>query len=276
MKIKLVTDSSANLVTLPDVAFSSVPLKVLVGSREFSDDSRADVPEMLQALKAHKGPTSTACPSVQDWLDAFGDAEIVYGAAITSALSGCYNAAAIAATEYMEKHPGRKVFLLDSLTTGPELALIMEKFRELSLAGLPFEAVCEQVRAYAAGTRLMFCLASLDNFAKNGRVSPAVAAAVGILGIRVVGKASDTGTLEPMHKVRGEKKAIQRLIKTILESGYRGGKLRIAHTRNPEAAKDLQGQMQALYPDADITVCENRALCAYYAETGGILIGYEV
>ena len=86
---------------------------------------------MLKELKEYKGKSSTACPSVGDWLEAFGDADIVYGSAITSHLSGCYNAAAIAADEYRGRYPGRKVFILDTLSTGPEMELITEKYREL-------------------------------------------------------------------------------------------------------------------------------------------------
>ena len=276
MKIKLVTDSSANLLRMQNTDFAAVPLKVIVGSEEFVDGSDVDVPRMLQTLKEYKGRTSTACPGVQDWLDAFGDADVVYGAAMTSALSGCCNAAVIAAEEYMQTHPDRKVFILDSLSTGPELELVMEKYQELILSGKTFEAVCDEIKAYLSRTRLMFSLESLDNFAKNGRVSPAVAAVVGILGIRVVGRASDQGTLEPTHKVRGEKNAIQRLLKSILESGFRRGKVRISHTDNVGAARALAEAIQKAVPSADIRIRENRALCAYYAERGGVLVGFEV
>jgi len=128
-----------------------VPMKIIIGEREFVDDTNVSVAEMMQVMKGHKGKTSTACPGVQEWLDAFGDADVVYGTTITSGLSGSYNSAAIAANEYMEKHPDRKVFILDSLSAGPELELIMEKFRELSLAKLPFEDVCEKIKAYLRG-----------------------------------------------------------------------------------------------------------------------------
>ena len=102
-----------------------------------------------------------------------------------------------------------------------------------------------------------------------------MAAAVGLLGIRVVGRASDVGTLEPMHKVRGEKKAIRQLVKSILESGYQGGKVRIAHTNNPEGAHALRDALKEHFAAADIGIRDNRALCAYYAEQGGLLVGYE-
>lgn len=275
MNIKLVTDSSANLTSLSDCNFAFAPLKVIAGDREFTDNTQIDVPHMLQSLKAHKGPTSTACPGVQDWLDSFGDADIVLGAAITSALSGCFNTACIAAREYETANPGKKVFILDSLSTGPELELILEKYQELVLQNKDFDAICLEITQYLSHTHLIFSLSSLTNFAKNGRISPAIAAAVGFLGIRIVGKASDQGTLEPMHKCRGEKKALQQLLQTMLDAGYQGGKVRISHTNNPDAAAAFCALLQERYPNCDLNIRENRGLCSYYAEEGGLLISYE-
>ena len=275
MKLQLVTDSSANLTQMPQCGFASAPLKVIVGSNEFTDDAQLNVSHMMQALKAHKGSTSTACPSVSDWIETFDDADVVLGAAITSALSGCYNSASIAAQEYMSAHPERKVFILDSLTTGPELELLMEKYRELISEGRSFDEICAVIKEYLTHTRLMFSLESLANFARNGRVSPAVAKAVGILGIRIVGKASDEGTLEPMHKCRGEKKAISQLFASMLASGYCGGKVRIAHTLNAKFAEELSARLKERFPACDIKIRKNRGLCSYYAEEGGVLIGYE-
>lgn len=275
MNIKLVTDSSANLTGLSHCNFSFAPLKIIAGDHEFTDDAQIDVSFMLQKLNTHKGPASTACPSVQDWLEAFGEADMVLGAAITSSLSGCYNTASIAAREYMAANPGKKVFILDSLSTGPELELILEKYQELILQGKDFDGICCEIQAYLAHTHLIFSLASLSNFAKNGRVSPATAAAVGFLGIRIVGKASDQGTLEPLHKCRGEKKALQQLLQSMLESGYCGGKVRISHTGNPNAAAAFSSLLREIYPNCDLSIRENRGLCSYYAEEGGLLIGYE-
>lgn len=275
MKIKLVADSSANLTCMPSCDFSFAALKVIAGDFEFTDHSEIDVPQMLQQLKAHKGPSSTACPGVQDWLEAFGDADTVLGVSITSALSGCYNTATIAAREYMAGNPSRKVYILDSLSTGPEMELLLEKYQELILQEKEFDVICREIQEYLTHTHLIFSLASLSNFAKNGRVSPATAAAVGFLGIRIVGKASSQGTLEPLHKCRGEKKALQQLLHTMLEAGYCGGKVRIAHTNNLDAATAFSSLLREAYPDCDLSIRENRGLCSYYAEEGGLLIGYE-
>ena len=275
MKIKLVADSSANLTCMPHCDYSFAPLKVIAGNHEFTDDTKIDVPFMLQRLDAHKGPTSTACPSVQDWLEAFGDADLVLGVSITSALSGCFNTASIAAQEYTAANPDKKVFILDSLSTGPEMELILEKYQELLSQNKSFDAICNEIQQYLSHTHLIFSLESLSNFAKNGRVSQSTAAAVGFLGIRIVGKASDHGTLEPLHKCRGEKKALQQLLQSMLESGYCGGKVRISHTNNSAAATAFSNLLKEKHPNCDLIIRENLGLCSYYAEKGGILIGYE-
>lgn len=275
MKIRIVADTSANTHTFDDMEVTYVPLKIVTDVKEYVDDENLDVSAMLSDLRQYKGKSSTACPSVSDWLDAFGDADIVLGAAITSNLSGCYNSARLAGEEYMQEHPDAKVFILDTLSTGPEMQLILEKYHELILAGKSFEEIVEEVKAYSEKTHLIFALTSLDNFAKNGRVSPALAKAVGILGIRIVGKASDEGTLEPMHKCRGEKRALRQLIATMKELGCTGGKVRIAHSYNPEAVGNFSALLREEFPDCEITVCLNRGLCCYYAEEGGMLVGFE-
>lgn len=275
MKKVIVADSSANLYQDECGYFVPVPLKILTDEKEYVDNEALDVAGMLADLWKYKGRSSTACPSVGDWLHAFGDAEEVYGVSLTSHLSGCYNAACIAAEEYMAEHPGRKVFILDSLSTGPELELLIEKYRELIEAGYAFDVIQQRIKEYLKQTHLLFSLESLSNFAKNGRVSPALAAAANLLGIRIVGRASDAGELEPLHKSRGEKRAMKQLWDCMQQSGYAGGKVRIRHSDNRNAAEMLSGEILSSYPDADIKIGANRGLCSYYAEKGGILVGFE-
>ena len=274
-RIKIVADSSANLGSSELSDFASVPMKILAGEKEYVDTKELDVSAMLRELREWNGPTSTACPGPGEWLAAFGDATHVFGVALTSTISGAYNAAQVAAKEYMERYPDRRVYILDSLTTGPELELIVEKYRELVGSGLSFDDVCAGIRQYASHTHLIFSLESLLNFARNGRVSPALAKIAGLLGIRIVGRASKGGELEPLHKSRGETAAIQTLMKCLTANGFTGGKVRIRHSDNLQAAELLAEKIRAVYPKCDLTIDENQGLCSYYAEKGGLLIGFE-
>jgi len=275
MQYKIVADSSSNIRSLSGVEFENVPLKIITKEKEYVDVDGLDLEGMAADLKAYKGTSGTSCPNVYDWMSAFGDAENVFAVAITSNLSGSCNAARQAAEQYMEENPGRKVRVFDSLSAGPELRLIAEKIREGILAEKSFEDIQAETEAYMKHTHLLFTLRSLNNLARNGRVSSAVAKLAGVLGIVVVGKASDEGTLQQMHKCRGEKRAIDMLYKEMKNHGYDGGRVRISHNFNPEGAKVLESVIRAEYPDADIQIELSMGLCLFYAEEGGLLVGYE-
>lgn len=275
MKYKIVTDSSANLISVEDIAFSSVPLEIITKEKTYIDNSDLDVVEMVRDLREYKGTSSTACPSAYDWMNAFEDADIVFGVTITGTMSGCYNAAMIAKKDYEVENPGKHVHIIDSLSTGPEMELIVEKLRELMLAGKEYEEIKAEIQAYQKNTHLIFMLESLNNLAKNGRVSKAVAATAGVLGIRLIGKASNKGTLEPIGKCRGEKKVAAALFEHLQKMGYRGGKVRIAHCYNEEAAVCLKELILTKYQNADIKILICRGLCSYYAEDRGVFAGFE-
>ena len=274
-KTKIVADSSANLMALHHVPFDSAPLKIRTAEREFVDDVRLDLDEMLDYFHAYKGKSQTSCPNPDDWLKAFGDADDIFCVTITSGLSGSYNSACIAKDMYEAEHPGTRVFVIDSLSAGPELTLMVEKLEKLVGEGKSYEEICAAMNGYTPKTGLLFMLESLNNFAANGRVSPAVAKLAGVLGIRIVGKASDAGTLEPTDKCRGESKSLRTILQRLKENGLRKGRVHLAHCCNEAAADRLKEMIRAELPDVTVTVGRNLGLCSYYAERGGLLVGYE-
>lgn len=275
MKIRIVADSSADLVTLEDKSIVSVPMKIMTDNKEYVDDDNLDVKVMTDELASYRGKSGSACPGVGDWIDAFGDADRVFCITITSNLSGSYNSAMVAKETYESENPGKKVCVIDSLSAGPELKLIAEKIKELLAAGKEYEEICSAVVEYQKSTYLVFMLKSLTNLANNGRVSPAVAKIAGVLGIHVMGIASEVGTLEDKSKCRGEKKTILAVWKQMKELGYRGGKVRIHHCFNLEAAKQLKDMIKNEFANAEVLIGTTKGLCSFYAEQGGMLVGME-
>lgn len=275
MSFKIICDSSADLTSFDNIPFASVPLKIITSEREFVDNSEANPSDMIEYLKSYRGRSSSSCPNVGDWLDAFGDAEQIFCVTITSGLSGSYSSAKSAAEEYISMHPERRVWVCDTLSVGPEAVLIAERLRELILEGADFDGIVENIKKYQKKTHLLFVLESLRNLANNGRVSPIVAKISGVLGIRVVGRASNEGTLEVTNKARGGAKALSAIVERMLASGYIGGKLRIHHCENNNAAESLKKEILSLFPRADISIIKTRILCSFYAEEGGLLVGFE-
>ena len=276
MDVRIVADSAANLLRMEGVDFVSVPLTIQVGGRAYRDTPELRVSELLRELDASDGPTGSACPGVGDWLDAFGDGKEIFVLTVTGGLSGSFQSAAIAAREYMQEHPDRRVEVMDSLSAGPQIALLAERFAAMARAGIPFSEACVRIRVYRKRTQLAFLCPSLDNFARNGRVSPALAKLVTMLHVHILGRASAEGTLEPLNKCRGRDRGMAQLWKNMKAAGYAGGRVRIHHTENEAGASELRRTILAEYPGSDVQLGENRGLCAYYAERGGLLVGYEI
>ena len=208
MKFKIVSDSSSNILAFSDVPYETVPLKIMTAQKEYVDHAELDVAGMVKDLRTVKGRTGTSCPNIQEWKNAMQEADAVFAVTITSNLSGSYAAAQQAKAELQAECPEKKICVLDTLSTGPEMQLVIEKLAALIARGKDFEEIECEIRDYMSHTHLIFCLESLANLARNGRVNPVVSKVAGVLGIRIVGVASERGTLELLHKPRGGEKAL--------------------------------------------------------------------
>lgn len=250
-------------------------MKIITGEGEICDDESLDVAGMVEFFDKYKGKSKSSCPNTADWLRAFGDADDVFCVTITGGLSGSYNSACIAKQIYEKENEGRRVFVIDTLSAGPEITLAVEKLSELIGAGLEYGEICERITDYLKHTGLVFMLKSLKTFANNGRVSPVVAKIAGIAGICIVGKASDEGTLEPLHKCRGEKLSLEKMVSSIEAEGFKGGKVSIGHCGNEAAAVQLRDMVVSRFDNVIAEIHPFRGLCSFYAEKGGVLIGFE-
>ena len=276
MNFKIVSDSSADLRTLADVPFASAPLKISTDVKEYVDNENLNVIEMLSDLATYNGRSRASCPSSGEYLDAFGSTENVFCITITSGLSGSFNAANVAAIQFKENYPENNIHVIDSLSTGPENALLIYKLRELILEGKDFETVKAEITEYHNHTRLIFALENMHNLANNGRVSPIVAKMAGLLRIRAIGRASEQGTLEMICKSRGPINTAIDILNNMIGDGYKGGKIRIHHANNETAANLLRTKILEKFPGAQIEIDVAGGLCSFYAEQGGLLVGFEI
>lgn len=275
MKRKIVADSSCDIWELNGVDFAVAPMTISTDNKHYVDNQELDVRLMSEDLAKYKGISHTACPSVGSWLDCYEGYDEVFVVTLTGAMSGTYNSAMAAKGIYEEENENVKVHVFDSLSTGPEMRLLIEKLKEMIEEDLTFEEIIEKGQDYLNHTRLFFALKSLHNFAMNGRVSKAVASAIGVLNISIFATASEEGTIQQISKCRGEKKVVKSMIEHLENAGYHGGKVRISHADNLKLAHNVRDKILELYPHADIIVYPMGGLCTYYAEIGGLLVGCE-
>ena len=280
MTWKIVADSGCDYRQLAnpaiDTEFISVPLKIQVANQVFIDDANLDIDQMMETMYATSEASKSACPSPDDYLKAFESAKHIFVVTITGTLSGSQNSAQLAKNLYLEDHPEAHIHVIDSLSAGGEVDLLVEKLNELIDQGLSFDEVVKAITDYQTKTKLLFVLAKVDNLVKNGRLSKLIGAVVGLLNIRMVGEASATGTLELLQKARGPKKSLQAAFEELLKGGYAGGRIIMAHRSNEKFCQQLSELVREKYPQAAISIVPTSGLCSFYAEDGGLLMGYEI
>ena len=147
-QFRIAADSSCNLLTLNGADFVSVPLTIRTETEEFRDDASLDVDAMVSTLRSTRGRSYSACPNVADWESAFGESGDVIAFTITSSLSGSYNAACAAGKNCTERNPARRIHVVDTLSAGPEITLLLEKTLSEQSSGAGFDEVCENLKAY--------------------------------------------------------------------------------------------------------------------------------
>ncbi|HEM2549407.1 TPA: DegV family protein [Streptococcus suis] len=279
-KWKIVADSGCDYRQLknlaPDTEFISVPLTIQVGDQAFVDDANLDIDHMMNVMEASKSAAGSACPSPQAYQAAFEGAENIFVITITGGLSGSFNAARVARDMFVEEHPEVNIHLIDSLSAGGEMDLIVDEINRLIAAGLEFEELVQAITTYQENSKLLFVLAKVDNLVKNGRLSKLVGTVVGLLNIRMVGEASSEGKLELLQKARGHKKSIVAAFEEMKKAGYNGGRIVMAHRNNDKFFQQFSELVKSTFPNAIVDQVATSGLCSFYAEDGGLLMGYEV
>ncbi|HFI0054025.1 TPA: DegV family protein [Streptococcus suis] len=282
-KWKIVADSGCDYRQLknlaPDTEFVSVPLTIQVGEQAFVDDASLDIDhmmEVMEVMEASKSAAGSACPSPQAYQAAFEGAENVIVITITGGLSGSFNAARVARDMFVEEHPEVNIHLVDSLSAGGEMDLLVDEINRLIATGLEFEELVEAITTYQENSKLLFVLAKVDNLVKNGRLSKLVGTVVGLLNIRMVGEASSEGKLELLQKARGHKKSVTAAFEEMKKAGYNGGRIVMAHRNNAKFFQQFSDLVKTEFANATIEEVATSGLCSFYAEEGGLLMGYEV
>ncbi len=204
-----------------------------ITNKEFYDRMRKGASAKTAAINADNF-TRAFEPILQDGKD------ILY-VAFSSGLSTTVNSAHMAAEELKEKYPDRKIVIIDTLaaSAGGGLMVYMAVARKNEGASL------EENAAYIASLIPQHCIwftvDDLEYLKRGGRVSPLVAFAGGVLGIKPVLQMDDEGHLIKVSTARGRKKAIEALADKYAELSYeeKNTPIFISHAECEEDAKHL-------------------------------------
>ena len=268
MAFRIIADSSCDIFDIDnkptDMYFNTVPFVITVDGRDFVDSDNLDVNELVEAMAASKG-SHTSCPSPADWIREFGEEGDVFAITISSNLSGSYNSACTAKQMVLENDPFRNIEILDSRGTGPSLSMTIDKLQELIAQGLGFEEIKTEIHKFMADHKLIFALSSYHNLVNNGRMPRIAGIVLGHLGLWGVGIASEEGS-----------KTLQVIMSDFKERVADKESIVISHCQNELFAHNLKKAIETEYPGKIVKIIPTRGLCSYYAEKGGILLGFSL
>ena len=276
--MKIVADSSCDLTAelKKELDVTLVPLTIRVGEKNFRDDETLNLDEMMRAIKAHDKAAQSACPSPQDFIDAFGEAKSVFVVTMTAALSGTYNSAMKAKELFQEETENSFVHIFNSKGSSVKETMIAVKLKELIDMKLTESDIVEKTEHYIENMKYIFQLGSLDTMIKNGRVSKLKGMIANVLNIRPILCSSPEGEVELIENVRSEKKSLRRLVELIGEMGenFEDKILGISHCYDSEKAEYLKKEIESRYPFKKVFIVPMAGLSSLYTNEGGITIAF--
>ncbi len=216
MSVKIIVDSTADLLPEIKEQLTVVPLTLHFGDEEFIDGVTITKEEFYEKLVETDvlPTTSQATPSsfqsVFDEVKKNGDSAVVI--TVASSLSGTYQSATIAAYDY------DNIYVVDGGTVAIGGGILAELALKLKDAGLRAKEIADELEIQKKNIRIVAMVDTLEYLKKGGRISKTVAFAGGLLNIKPVLSVSE-GEISMLGKARGSKQGNNLLVTEIEKAG---------------------------------------------------------
>lgn len=277
MKYKIVADSSCDLndELKEKLNISLVPLTINVDDKTYVDNDSLNVKELLKSIKNSKNLVKTSSPSPGDFLKEYEGADNIFVVTLSSALSGTYSSAVLS-RNIAKENSNKFIHVFDSLSASVGETLVSMKIFELINNKYSNMEIVSKTEEYIHEMKTFFILESLDMLIKSGRIGRVLGHIASRLSIKLIMGANDDGTIKLVEKVRGSKRAFNRLVDIIGENGSKIEEkvLGIAHCNAKEKAENLKKEIMKRYPFKDVFVVETGGLTSTYANEGGIIVAF--
>lgn len=274
MKTNLIVDSCVDFNEYTE-NIERVPFRILIENEEIVDEN-TDIIELTRKMKNSRSQIKTACAPPEDFINKLKEQTYNFIVTISSQLSGSYNSAMVAVDTIKEKFPDAFIHIFDSKTAAAGETLIAIKVKQLIEDNFKPSEIIEQTEKYISKLRTFFILDSLDNLAKNGRITNFKAILANIMHIVPIMGEDGEGRIVLKEQVRGKRKAFTRLVDMIAEYNvdFENTVLGITHVNCLEKAEKLREEIKAKYPFKDIKIFKSSGLSTIYADDGGIVIAF--
>lgn len=277
MSYKIIVDSCGELTNEMKRSglFETVSLNIELEGEIIKDDETFDQMDFLKKTAASAQSPKSSCPSPKEYMDSYlSDTRRIYVVTLSDNISGSYNSAELGKRLYCEEYGDKEIYIFNSRSASVGETLIAMKIRECEECGLPFDKVVESVEKYVEDQNTYFVLETLDTLRKNGRLTGLKAIVASALNIKPIMGATRDGIICQLGQARGMKRAIGKMIDTIVGDLKNPSQkiLAIAHCNCRERALETEKAILERVKVKASFIVDTAGITTMYANDGGIVV----
>lgn len=221
MAIKIVTDSTSYISDeyIKKYDIKLVSLNVIingVSSREVDIENEV----FYEEIKNSKEIPKSSQPIPEEMLNTFReiveDGDSIVGIFLSSKMSGTYSNANMIKDMILEDYPDAEIHILDSKTNCMQMGFAVIEAARTASEGKSINEVINTANHVINNSRFLFTPETLEYLKKGGRIGGAAALFGNVLQIKPILTVVN-GETSVFKKVRTRKKAIEEIVKTVLE-----------------------------------------------------------
>ncbi|MEH7352713.1 DegV family protein [Neobacillus drentensis] len=267
VKTAWVTDSTAyldiELQNHPDLY--TIPLTVLLDGMEYSDGIDLTPQQLFERLKQLKNPPMTSQPSVGAFQSLYEQLAKDYDQIVTVLISGKLSGT-VSSSEQAAKLVDIPVTTFDSQILTYPMSALLKKGMELLAAEYSLESVIKELEQIRDTNETYVLVGSLEQLHRGGRMSGLQFFLGSMLNVKPI-ISIVKGALEVKEKVRGEKKAKEKILDyfRLAYEKYQFKEVYILYGLHEEQADNWRIQLNELFPQVKIVSCPLGAVIGVHA-----------
>lgn len=279
-QVFIVTDSTADI---PDELVAKyqihvVPLRVVFDQETYLDGIELSPATFYEKLGNAKVLPSTSQPSPVEFMNVYSQilnehpGSQIVSIHLSSGMSGTYQSALLGKS-MLEDEQTVEITVIDSKSASYGYGLLVVHAAQLAQAGKNAQEIEAAVLSLHQQRKLYFLVDTLEYLQKGGRIGKASAVLGTLLNIKPVLSIDDEGIIYAVEKIRGQKKAMERIIQ-MFEQDFAGKRINIAvgHTANPASAESFVSLIQTRFELGEVVYPNIGAVVGSHVGFGTIAI----
>lgn len=221
MAIKIVTDSTSYIADeyIKKYDIKLVSLNVIingVSSREIDIENEVFYEEIRNSKEIPKSSQPIPNEMLNTFKEIVKDGDSIVGIFLSSKMSGTYSNANMIKDMILEDYPDAEIHILDSKTNCMQMGFAVIEAARTASEGKSINEVINAANHVINNSRFLFTPETLEYLKKGGRIGGAAALFGNVLQIKPILTVVN-GETSVFKKVRTRKKAIEEIVKTVLE-----------------------------------------------------------